>query len=111
MGPGSTSVSAGVWDAMAEAGYDIGVGKAMVVRPNVGLGLAQFHQETCFSASGFPEQCTSFSKGTFAVAPGALFLAALGAFFVGGGLRYEHVFVSEGNGDDLLLHATGGLTF
>jgi opacity protein-like surface antigen len=110
--PGVASVSYGIWNLMAEAGYDIGIGDSMLVRPQLGLGLATAHGETCITNPLVGGQvCDSSSEGKFAVAPGGTFLYNLGGPFVGATLRYEHVFVDNGNADGLLINATGGMAF
>src|SRR6185436_2678925 len=87
----------GIWNLMAEGGYDIGIGPSMVIRPQLGLGLANVHAKVCFSLGG-PETCASASDSYFTAAPGAFFFYDFGGPFIDAGLRFQHVFHDTGNG-------------
>jgi len=98
---------------MLEPGYDLAIGDGMVLRPQLGVGLTALAVEVCvdLGALGGGEQCIDDSGSDFAVAPGAQFLMDLGGLYFQGGLRYNHVFVDNGNADALVLNAGAGMSF
>jgi len=101
----------GIWNLMAEGGYDIGIGENMVIRPQLGLGMANVHAKVCVAFLG-PEQCFSNSDSYFSAAPGAFFMYSFGGPFIDAGLRFQHIFHDgTGSGDGLLLNVGGGMAF
>lgn len=108
-------VSANIWNLMFEPGYDIAAGDALVIRPQLGLGLSSVNAEVCISLppplGDGRQQCADNSESKFAIAPGAMLLIDFGGLYGQAGLRYHHIFVEDGNADGLLINAGVGATF
>jgi opacity protein-like surface antigen len=83
--------SGNIWQLMAEAGYDLGLGSNFVIRPKVGLGLASFNGELCID----PAPCIEESETDFAMAPGATFLLITENFSLTFDFRYDMIFAEE----------------
>lgn len=110
LGESQGPASFGVWNFMAEPGYDLGLGPNMVLRPQLGIGMANVRAEVCLSFLGGPQTCASNSESRFTVAPGAMFLYGFDGPFLAAGLRYQHIFEDVNVGG---LHITvgGGMAF
>jgi hypothetical protein len=105
-----------IWNAMFEPGYDIRLHKAVMIRPQVGLGLSSLRAETCQalpppSGTG-REECDEDTDNKFAVAPGAMVMFDdFGGLYGQLGVRYHHVFVEGGNASGLLFNVGVGAAF
>jgi hypothetical protein len=75
---------------MAEAGYDLGLGPIIVLRPKAGLGLATLSVD-------------DDSETNFAFAPGVTAMFFLGVITLTGDLRYDIVLADPDNATALLL--------
>jgi hypothetical protein len=64
--------NANVWQLSAEGGYDIGLGENFVIRPKIGLGIANLKLSYDGCPTGF--SCASSSETEGLVAPGARFM-------------------------------------
>lgn len=60
------SVEGNLWQLMAEGGYDLGLLHFFVLRPKLGLGVANWTTDACVDALG----CTKNSGSDLALAPG-----------------------------------------
>lgn len=83
--------SANIWQAMAEGGYDIGLGQSLVLRPKAGVGFASLNGEACVDTLG----CDSRSESNLALAPGLTFLVVTQNFILSLDTRYDLVFAEE----------------
>jgi hypothetical protein len=83
--------SGNIWQLMAEGGYDVGLGKVVVLRPKLGVGLASVKGELCIPA----DECTEDSSTHFAMAPGAAFLLLTENFSLGLDVRYDMIFADQ----------------
>jgi hypothetical protein len=92
---GGVKLTGNVWQLMAEAGYDIGLGPTFVIRPKLGAGLGTLRAEMCVDGLG----CNSDSSTNFALAPGVKAMLFLPHFELSVDLRYAMIF-SDGNSDD-----------
>jgi hypothetical protein len=96
VGDNTNGASANLWQLSAEAGYDLGL-DTVVLRPTLGVGLANVNAKSCFPAalelSG--SACTSVTQSDFALLPGATFIVMPGGFNAAVGVRYELVFASQ----------------
>ncbi|HET9959501.1 MAG TPA: outer membrane beta-barrel protein [Polyangiaceae bacterium] len=88
---GGVKLTGNIWQLMAEGGYDVGLGPLFVLRPKVGLGLANSRSELCLTGLG----CTKDNSSDFALAPGATFLVFLPMIKLSADVRYELVFAEE----------------
>lgn len=84
---GLGTVDANIWQISAEGGYDIGLAKYFVIRPKLGLGLANPMVETCLS--GAP--CSKASDSYMLLAPGAKLMLFTTHFSLSVDLRYAMV--------------------
>jgi len=103
VGDDTNGASANLWQLSAEGGYDVGLG-AFVLRPKLGLGLANVHEKSCAPAL----DCTSNDKSDLALLPGVTFIVMPPGFNITADLRYELVFASK-TGQGLLF--TFGIGF
>lgn len=85
----ASKLSGNLWQVMGEGGYDIGLGPIFVLRPKLGLGLANLHQEYCMGP------CTTDNSSKFALAPGATFLVITPVIRLSADVRYEIIFADE----------------
>lgn len=83
---GGAEIDNNVWQLSAEGGYDIGLGKAIVIRPKVGLGLAAWTIDGCPVAG-----CANRSDKDFLIAPGATFLLLARSFSLSVDARYAMI--------------------
>ena len=97
----SDQSSGSIWSGMAEPGYDIILGKMMMLRPQVGVGVSSLRFKGCGvveDAEGNLVQACGKAETEYklAVAPGAMFfIDDLGGFYGQVGARYHHVFFDE----------------
>jgi hypothetical protein len=84
-------VTGNIWQVMGEGGYDIGLGDTFVIRPKLGVGLANSSAEIC--GTGAP--CQSSSSSDLAIAPGATFMLFVPHFKLSADVRYDLVFSDE----------------
>jgi len=87
-GPGLTA-ERNIWQLSAEGGYDIGAGP-VVIRPKLGLGLANSSGERCLGGV-----CGKTSGSDFMAAPGATFMLMPAGFTLSLDARYALVFAEE----------------
>jgi opacity protein-like surface antigen len=88
---GGVELSGNIWQLMAEAGYDVGLGEVVVLRPKIGVGFASLNAETCIDPGG----CTDDSSTDFALAPGATFILLTEKFSLSLDVRYDMIFADE----------------
>ena len=108
-GPG-IEVTTNVWQVQAEVGYDLGLGRALVLRPQLALGLAGLALETCYSGQLGDDVCRDNGETDFAVSPGALAMYDLGPVFVSGEARFN-VIMAEESLNALFIGLGAGMTF
>ena len=111
IGDDTNGVSGNIWQLSAEGGYDIGIGPIFVLRPKLGLGLANVHEKTCIqvaTAGGPVGGCSSDTQSDFALFPGATFIVMPPGFNLTADVRYELVFADK-TGQGLLF--TVGIGF
>ncbi len=96
-----SKLSGNVWQAMAEGGYDIGLGDNFVIRPKIGAGLAGVKFETCLEAL----PCEEDSTTDFALAPGATFLLLTSKVSVTLDFRYDMIFADPETLNALIFSA------
>ena len=95
-----TNVEANLWQLTAEAGYDLAVAPVFVIRPKLGVGMANSTVEVCANAAG----CSDEGSGVgFALAPGAKFMFLTENFGLSADLRYAVVFDDADTPDALIL--------
>jgi hypothetical protein len=94
-----------VYDLMGVVGYDIGVSPELVVRPQLGVGIAWAKGEVCLG-----NDCQSDSESNFAIAPGAKILYSLGTAYLSGEVSYTKIFQDE-NPDAIVLGIGAGAAF
>jgi hypothetical protein len=96
VGDETNGASASLWQLSAEAGYDVGV-DTVVLRPKLGLGLANAQVKSCSPIASALEgsACTSGAQTDLALLPGATFIVMPGGFNVAVDVRYELVFASQ----------------
>lgn len=90
-----------VWQLSAEGGYDIGLGKKVVLRPKLGLGLAAWTIDGCPVAG-----CANRSDKDFLIAPGATFLLLTDSFSLSVDARYAMI-VAEPDLAKALIFSVG----
>lgn len=83
----------------------------MLIRPQLGIGMSNVTAEVCLNVPGFASGCNSNSDSRFAMAPGAKFMIDFGGFYGMAGLRFHHIFDTNGNADALLLNIGAGAMF
>jgi hypothetical protein len=108
---GGFEASSNIWELGIEGGYDLAAGP-VIIRPGVGLGLANFSV-----SAEFPDP---FGTGTTTVDESEMYLyLALGCsvlydiddtFFIGGDLRFQIVMADE-SANALIILANGGMRF
>lgn len=91
--------SANLWQAMAEGGYDVGLGDNLVIRPKVEAGIAGVSTELCPVGGS----CNEDSETAFALAPGGTFLLLTTNFSLSLDARYELVFAEGETLNGLIL--------
>jgi hypothetical protein len=97
------SVTANIWELGVEGGYDVDAAQGLVVRPLVGLGIAN----SGVSGTGI----SGASSTDLYIAPGAALLYDVSdSFFVGVDARLQLVFASS-LGKSLIFLANGGMRF
>jgi hypothetical protein len=100
---------------MFEPGYDLLVSGALLVRPQVGVGVSALHAEVCSApvpadGSG-SERCAEDTEYKLAVAPGAMLLIDdIGGVYGQLGLRYHHIF-DAGRAGGVLFNIGFGAAF
>jgi len=96
IGDDTNGASANLWQLSAEGGYDIGSG-GVVLRPKLGVGLANVNEKSCAPAPTdiAVSACSSDTKTDFALLPGATFIVMSPGFSVTADVRYELVFASQ----------------
>ncbi|HEX7480382.1 MAG TPA: hypothetical protein VF331_21455, partial [Polyangiales bacterium] len=97
----SVSVSVNIWELGVEGGYDLDVADKLVVRPELGLGLAHIGN----SAPGAKGETDAYIA-----LGGSVLYDVTPDIFIGGDLRYQHIFMT-GGGNALIILATGGMRF
>jgi hypothetical protein len=92
-----TEVSANVWQAGGELGYDVMLGSAVMLRPKLGAGVSSFNVEC--------SQCepSSESESYFGVAPGATAQFYAGRVILALDARYQLVFADPDTLKALIL--------
>lgn len=108
---GGFEASTNIWELGIEGGYDVAAGP-VIIRPGVGLGLANF--------SVSAELPDPFGTGTTTIDESEMYLyLALGGsvlydiddtFFIGGDLRFQIVLADE-SANALIILANGGMRF
>jgi hypothetical protein len=72
---GESNESANLWLLQGIFGYDFGLSRSIVLRPELGLGMTQLNTETCIHANTLigntGDQCEDDSDGKFSVSLGA----------------------------------------
>jgi hypothetical protein len=96
------SLSGNIWQLMAEGGYDLGLGRNVVLRPKVGAGLASYQGEFCVDMFG----CEDTSETNFALAPGATVMLITSGFSLSLDTRYDMIF-AEGETLNALIFSLG----
>ncbi len=96
IGDDLNGASANLWQLSAESGYDLGI-NVVVLRPKLGLGVANVHAKSCAPAMSEAggSACASHTKTYFALVPGATFIVLPGRFSLTADVRYELVFASQ----------------
>lgn len=89
-----TEFSANVYQLMGVIGYDLGLTPELVLRPQLGVGLAFLAAEACFG-----DTCESESESKFAIAPGVKALYDVGPVYLSGEVSFNKVFTSDDDGD------------
>jgi hypothetical protein len=79
-----------LWELMAEGGYDLGVGRSVVIRPKVDAGFAT-------STSG------NRSRTDVVLSPGAKFLFLTEKFGLSADVRYDMIFVEDTTANALIV--------
>jgi hypothetical protein len=82
----SASASAHMWDVGAEGGFDFALTDAVMVRPYLGLGIAESSIEACIDQIGGP-MCTSGSVSDSFLEVGGLINYLSGQLMFGGDVR------------------------
>lgn len=111
IGDDTNGASGNIWQLSAEGGYDIGIGPIFVLRPKLGLGLANLHEKVCAqidTGAGLVGGCASDTQSKFALLPGATFIVMPPGFNLTADVRYELVFADK-TGQGLLF--TVGIGF
>lgn len=83
-------LSGNIWQLSAEGGYDLGIGPIFVIRPKLGLGLANIHEKLCLAGA-----CASDTQSKFALFPGATFIVMPPGFNLSADVRYELIFADQ----------------
>jgi len=94
-------VTSNLWQLSAEGGYDIGLGKSIVIRPKLGVGLASTKVEFC--PQGLP--CSEDSASDFLLAPGGTFILLTRSFSLSFDVRYALVFADAETAKALIFSA------
>ena len=102
-------VSFDVWQLQFEGGYDLGILPKLVVRPQLGLGLAGYSGELCTDDLA-GQSCEDRSETAFSLAPGVLALYDVGPVFLSLGVRYNAI-MTEVSATALFLGVGAGMTF
>jgi hypothetical protein len=92
-------VQANLWQLTAEVGYDLAVAPVFVIRPKIGVGMANATVEACASDAG----CSDEGGAGFALAPGAKFMFLTENFGLSADVRYAVVFDDADTPDALIL--------
>jgi len=107
---GGVEASTNIYQFGIEAGYDVAAGSDLVVRPQVGLGMATYAFES--SGGGFD---FDVSEGGISIAPGVAAIMDMGGFHLRGDLRYSILSVDVGDesfdASGLLLGVGAGASF
>jgi hypothetical protein len=104
---GGNAVSARLWLAQAEGGYDLGLADWIVLRPKIGLGVARLSGQACYPVSAADEVCESSGELRFAASGGAEALVDLGILFVAPEARFT--FIDQASG--VFVGAGAGAAF
>lgn len=101
-----------IWELGIEGGYDVAVGENFVVRPALGLGLANLSASIPeFTVMGVTAGGGSVSSTEFYLAPGVSgILDVTDSVFVGAEARFK-VVLAEETVKAITLLATGGMRF
>ncbi len=75
---GGVKVDGNLWQLTAEGGYDVGLGDHLVLRPKLGVGIANLSAETCLSGFG----CSKDTSSKAVLAPGAKVILMLPRFLL-----------------------------
>jgi hypothetical protein len=104
--------SVNVWELGVEGGYDVAVSEKFVVRPQLGLGLANISVDIPeFTVMGVSVGGGSASSTEFYLAPGVSGIYDVNeSVFVGAEARFKIVFADE-TAKAITLLATGGMRF
>jgi hypothetical protein len=109
--------SANIYQIMFEGGYDLGLGPTAVIRPVLGIGYSTVKAESCVEEQTIPGLgtfgggCQDTGDSKLGIAPGAVALLDFGSVFGMGAVRYNHIFVEDGNADAILLTVGAGMKF
>lgn len=84
---GTSEIDYGVWQLSAEGGYDVGLGKSVVIRPKLGIGVGSLQVDGCVVGV-----CADRADKDFLLAPGATFLVLTRSFSMSVDARYAMLF-------------------
>ena len=82
----SLTASAHLWDIGAEGGFDFALTDAVMVRPFIGLGIAEASGQVCMDQIGGP-MCIAASNSDSFIEFGGLINYLTGSLMLGGDLR------------------------
>jgi len=107
----SSNLSLSVWQLQAEVGYDLGLAPTFVLRPQLGLGVAGFHDDFCFDDAVNGHACRDLSDNYFALAPGAVALLDVGPVFLSAEARVNVILATGQSQSALFLGVGAGMVF
>jgi len=102
-------VSFSLWQLQVEGGYDLGIISALVVRPQLGLGMAGYSGEVCIDDLA-GQSCSDPSETAFALTPGVSALYDVKPVFLSLTLRYNAAMIEE-TATALFIGVGAGMTF
>jgi hypothetical protein len=82
----SVSASAHMWDVGAEGGFDFSLTDAVMIRPFIGLGIAEASGQVCMDQVGGP-MCINASNSDSFIEVGGLINYLTGSLMFGGDVR------------------------
>jgi hypothetical protein len=86
MGGTSITADAHMWDIAAEGGFDFALTETVMIRPFIGLGIAEASAEICTDQIGGPS-CISASNSDTFLEVGGLINVLTGSMMFGGDVR------------------------
>lgn len=95
-----------IYQFLLEAGYDVGLNEAMVLRPKLGLGFGKVSAEMCSGGT-----CIEADSDTeFVLSPGVNFLYNFDPIYLNIDARYN-MLMAEENSEAFVLGAGAGFVF